>query len=283
MAMSARRERRTCHYVIESRADSTRGVAKNYVRIDILLQPQALYCPWTVSMNASFSQYASRFLNNRTLADSSQASLPLFYSFHESEEGESLPASRLAQQETALSRDDLELDEHGEPRLRGDEELEDPYLRLDEEEDNNDTNTILKASLPLIGSIEPSTQGGWLAHQISPLPSRTPTPSTSPPTPPAATTTHLALTESLLPRDSVSRSAFFLPEPGRTPLFKYNDTNWTILWCTAFTICCIASVFSFFVTSVSFKATVFFNSLSITFRSLLFLHHTQASFVLCHF
>lgn len=128
--------------------------------------------------------------------------------------------------------------------------MEDPYLRLDEEEDNNDADTFMKASLPLIGSIEPSTQGGWLAHQASPLPSRTPTPSTSPPTPPVPTTTHLTLTESLLPRDSISRSAFFLPEPGRTPLFKYNDTNWTILWCTAFTICCIASVFSFFVTSI---------------------------------
>lgn len=205
-------------------------------------------------MNASFSQYASKFLNDRSLLDSSlTSSQPLFYSFHESEEAESLPASRLVPQPTAQSRDDLELDEHGEPRLRGDEEVEDPYLRLDEE-DNNDN---LKDSLPLIGLIEPSTQGGWLAHQISPLPSRTPTPSIPSSTPPFVESsplpppTRVTLTESLLPRDSVSRSAFFLPDPGRTPLFKYNDTNWTILWCTAFTICCIASLVSLFVTSVS--------------------------------
>ena len=202
-------------------------------------------------MTSSFSQYASKFLNARLATGSSLASSqPLFYSFQESSDGEgSIGRLRPAVQ----SRDDLELDDNGEPRLRGDEELDDPYLRLDED----DGDGTLRESARLLASEVPSTQGGWLAHQTSPLPSRAPTP--TPPSsedspssnvddtrPPIRTN----LTESLLPRDGVSRSVFFLPDPGRTPRHRYNDANWTVLWCTALLISVLASVLSLFLTRV---------------------------------
>jgi len=205
-------------------------------------------------MTSSFSQYASRFLNNRAGQSSSLASSqPLFYSFQESEDGEdSTGRLRISIQ----SRDELELDEHGEPRLRGDEDLDDPYLRLDED-DNEGT---LKDSAPLITSELPSRQGGWLAHQTSPLPSRSPTPTASPDSPPPpihyvieTQPTRTTLTESLLPRDGISRSLFSLPEPGRVPRHKYNDTTWTVLWCTAISICAVALLLSLFLINVSLK------------------------------
>ncbi|KIJ23953.1 hypothetical protein M422DRAFT_275371 [Sphaerobolus stellatus SS14] len=200
-------------------------------------------------MTASFSQYASRFLNNRVAPGSSLASSqPLFYSFQDSEDGE---ASTERLKVSIQSRDELEHDEHGEPRLRGDEDLDDPYLRLDEDDDQG----TLKDSAPLMTSEVPGRQGGWLAHQTSPLPSRspTPTPPSSPELPivsprervdpqPARST----LTESLLPRDGISRSVFSLPDPGRVPRHKYNDSSWTILWCTGLSICGLAFLLSLF-------------------------------------
>ena len=202
-------------------------------------------------MTSSFSQYASKFLNTRLAPGASMASSqPLFYSFQESSDGES-SIGRL--RPPVQSRDDLELDDHGEPRLRGDEDLDDPYLRLDED----DGDSTLKESARLIASEVPSTQGGWLAHQTSPLPSRSPTPpspSSQSSTPPAAVdprpSSRPTLTESLLPRDGVSRSVFFLPDPGRTPRHRYNDANWTVLWCTCLLILFLASIFTLSLTKV---------------------------------
>lgn len=203
-------------------------------------------------MTSSFSQYASKFLNARIAANSSLASSqPLFYSFQESSDGEGSISGRL--RPSLQSRDDLELDDHGEPRLRGGEELDDPYLRLDED----DGEGTLKESTRLIASEVPSTQGGWLAHQTSPLPSRSPTPpspslegTSLPNTVEPRQLTHATLTESLLPRDGVSRSVFFLPDPGRTPRHRYNDANWTVLWCTCLLILFLAFVLSLFLTQV---------------------------------
>ncbi|KAF8590436.1 hypothetical protein K439DRAFT_1644610 [Ramaria rubella] len=203
-------------------------------------------------MTSSFSQYASKFLNAKLAPSSSLASSqPLFYSFQDDSDGET-SLGRL--RPSVQSRDDLELDDHGEPRLRGEEELDDPYLRLDED----DGDGALRESAPLVASEVPSTQGGWLAHQTSPLPSRSPSPispssADSPPPhmlepqPPTRST----LTESLLPRDGISRSVFSLPDPGRTPRHRYNDANWTVLWCTAVSICFVASILSLFLTQYS--------------------------------
>ncbi|KAF8495388.1 plasma-membrane choline transporter-domain-containing protein [Gautieria morchelliformis] len=200
-------------------------------------------------MTSPFSQYASKFLNARLGPSASlESSQPLFYSFQESSEGEgSIGRLRTAVQ----SRDDLELDDHGEPRLRGDEDVDNPYLRLDED----DGDGTLRESPRLIASEVPSTQGGWLAHQTSPLPSRSPTP-----TPPSSEgssprnpidpqpSIRAALTETLLPRDGISRSVFFLPDPGRTSRHRYNDATWTVLWCTALLISFLASLLSLFLT-----------------------------------
>jgi hypothetical protein len=201
-------------------------------------------------MTSSFSQYANKYLLSGRLAPNASlaSSQPLFYSFQDSSDGESSTGRGKPPQQ---SRDELELDEHGEPRLRGDEEVDDPYLRLDED----DGDHTLKESAPLIASEAPSTQGGWLAHQTSPLPSRSPTPTSpeSPESPPPhliepRPPTRTTLTESLLPRDGVSRSVFSLPVPGRIPRHKYNDASWTVLWCTSLTVCFLAFIFVLFLT-----------------------------------
>ncbi|KAG8903441.1 hypothetical protein FRB99_003263 [Tulasnella sp. 403] len=63
-------------------------------------------------------------------------------------------------------------------------------------------------------------------------------------TPPPTRTT---LSESLLPRDGISRSLFSLPDPRRIPRRKYNDSPWTVLWCTAILVCGVASIFVLFI------------------------------------
>lgn len=233
-------------------------------------------------MTSSFSQYASKFLNARLAPGSSLASSqPLFYSFQESSDGEgSIGRLRPAVQ----SRDDLELDDNGEPRLRGDEDLDDPYLRLDEE----DGDGTLRESARLLGvaSEVPSTQGGWLAHQTSPLPSRSPTP--TPPSsedspPPNEEPPPPTLTESLLPRDGISRSVFFLPDPGRTPRHRYNDPNWTVLWCTALLISFLASILSLFLTKVRQFSSIRALVPHLIYSHHRFPHHSPHSLALSHF
>lgn len=74
------------------------------------------------------------------------------------------------------------------------------------------------------------------------VPSDTTTPSISSPI------TRLELTESLLPRDNVTRSVFSLPEPGRTPRHKYHDPLWTVAWCTSLLFCAVGLLSTFFLT-----------------------------------
>lgn len=158
---------------------------------------------------------------------------------------------------------------------------DDPYLDDAELEEEYGLHEDVD-SIPLIASgtrspviPAPTPAPGWLAHfsvsrHNSPLPPRaqsSPSMSSgSPPTsrrtsdssdpppflerssaslsPPTRTT----LSESLLPRDGVSRSLFTLPDPGRVPRRKYNDSVWTAVWCAAILVCAIGSVVILFFT-----------------------------------
>ncbi|KAJ8092521.1 hypothetical protein PM082_023774 [Marasmius tenuissimus] len=146
----------------------------------------------------------------------------------------------------------------------GDEE--DPYLRLDEEE------TIRR---PRSQSRSPSPQGGWLAHQgrLSSSSSSTsssdsddeepppdilvqrPGPHGRPHPPPRTNRdpVSLSLTESLLPRDGVTRpiDVFSLPDPRFTSRNrrKFQDSIWTALWLTGVSVCLVASIVLLFATS----------------------------------
>lgn len=172
----------------------------------------------------------------------------------------------------------------GDHRSRGRDTQEDPYLRLDEEDMPPGASRHASQSIPLMASDYGQAESqdfpkGWLAHQASPprrfrasspSPSRSsfdsPGPiagpshrhvqpsllSQSPPPPPPRTRepVSLSLTESLLPRDGTSRpfDVFSLPDPRHISRArrKFNDSHWTILWCTGVTIClffCILLIF----------------------------------------
>ena len=153
---------------------------------------------------------------------------------------------------------------------------DDPFINdtyFDDDEDPGIHGGLLADSIPLIASDimeskpAPRSSGapGWLAHISrfhSPMPpaseasSEISSPRTSSseppdyllgrgPTPPPTRTT---LSESLLPRDGITRSIFSLPEPGRIPKRKYNDSIWTSIWCFALLICGIGSIIVLFVT-----------------------------------
>lgn len=136
-------------------------------------------------------------------------------------------------------------------------------------------------SIPLIASrarspVRPvaAPAPGWLAHfstsrQPSTLhikdhsPLTSPSPSSSPQSSPRSSEssepppfparghtpppTRTTLSESLLPRDGISRSLFSLPDPRRIPRRKYNDSPWTVLWCTAILVCGVASIIVLFI------------------------------------
>ncbi|KAF9218266.1 hypothetical protein BS17DRAFT_721874 [Gyrodon lividus] len=125
---------------------------------------------------------------------------------------------------------------------------------------------------------------GWLAHQVSPprrprSPSLSPSPSPSslnspgsipgpsqqPPKSPLRLQLHplpppqrtrepvsLSLTESLLPRDGTIRpiDVFSLPDPRHMSRArrKFNDVNWTIIWCIGVTTCFFFSILLLFIT-----------------------------------
>lgn len=161
---------------------------------------------------------------------------------------------------------DTDLDDLDDPHIRESEvsrstrrrpeEDDDPYLRLDEDEQTPTTNFHSKhrnaqlQRVPFIqsdnaSSVSSSRHGGWLAHLASspfrhspsPSPSRSSTSSDSEPPPdlvfPAGSQTRvshppppssrqpvsLSLTESLLPRDGLARpiDVFNLPDPRHTP------------------------------------------------------------------
>ncbi|KIL67089.1 hypothetical protein M378DRAFT_74370 [Amanita muscaria Koide BX008] len=239
-------------------------------------------------MATSFAVYASQFLNrqNNGMSLSQTSSQPMFYSFTTDGNG-------------SHDGHSPDLDDLNDPHLRSShggkqgqevraipEEDEDPYLRLDEDENTGRTGYDKRAghqqSVPLIASEQrsesPDSPRGWLAHLASPpmrrVRSPSPVPSTesgdSDPPPdllvpgrssraqhprPASPATKqpqsLSLTESLLPRDGRTRplDVFSLPDPRHTPRRrrKYNDSIWTVLWCTSVSICLFFSILVLFV------------------------------------
>ncbi|KAH0826975.1 plasma-membrane choline transporter-domain-containing protein [Lanmaoa asiatica] len=173
----------------------------------------------------------------------------------------------------------------GDHRSRVRDIEEDPYLRLDEEDMPPGASSHASQSIPLMTSDYGPAESqefpkGWLAHQASPprrLRASSPSPSRSsldspgpiagpshrriqpilhsqsPPPPPPRTRepVSLSLTESLLPRDGTSRpiDVFSLPDPRHISRArrKFNDSHWTILWCTGVTICFFFSILLIFI------------------------------------
>ncbi|KAG8890579.1 hypothetical protein FRB98_007133 [Tulasnella sp. 332] len=160
---------------------------------------------------------------------------------------------------------------------------DDPYLDDAELEEEYALHEDVD-SMPLIASgtrspmrATPAPAPGWLAHfsvsrHNSPLPPKhqssrsssseslssppsSPRTSDSSDPPPfldrdaSSPPTRTTLSESLLPRDGISRTLFTLPEPGRVPRRKYNDSTWTALWCTALLMCALGSIVILFVTT----------------------------------
>jgi len=159
---------------------------------------------------------------------------------------------------------------------------EDPYLRLDEDDFPPGASSHAAQSIPLMSSNYDQAESqdfpkGWLAHQASPpRRPRSPPPSSSSssldspgslagwsaprdtrlktPPPPPPRQSHepvsLSLTESLLPRDGTTRpiDVFSLPDPQRPSRSrrKFNDSSWTIVWCTGVAICLFFSILLLF-------------------------------------
>ncbi|KAI6040562.1 hypothetical protein EDC04DRAFT_2867547 [Pisolithus marmoratus] len=247
-------------------------------------------------MAKSFAQYASEFLHPNPNPESSlSSSQPLFFSFTTDDEGS---RNWNDDDHDAADLDDPHLRDSRASRVsrRGaggvggvgrtsiDEE-EDPYLRLDQDEDQMPPGASRHAaqSVRLMASNygEAESQDfpkGWLAHQASPprRAPRSPSPSPSsrssldspgslamlgqpsmprhkqlptPPPPPPRQSLSLSLTQSLLPRDGATRplDVFSLPDPKRSlPRRKFNDSSWTIVWCTGVAICLFFSVLLLF-------------------------------------
>ncbi|KAF8958026.1 plasma-membrane choline transporter-domain-containing protein [Flammula alnicola] len=160
---------------------------------------------------------------------------------------------------------------------------EDPYLRLDEDEHvgragfrPGQQRTQTQQAIPLIArSPSPDSPPGWLAHLAhSPRRSSSPAPSSStsdssppadlltrpqttahaplPPPPPPLEPHSLSLTDSLLPRDGLTRplDVFTLPDPRHTPRKrrKHHDAAWISLWLGLVTLCTFFSIFLLFTT-----------------------------------
>lgn len=234
-------------------------------------------------MASSFATYASQFLNRQNigLSTSQTSAQPLFYSFTTDGGG-----SQGAQDTHLDDLNDPHLrsshDARQETRALQDED-DDPYLRLDEDESArtiHDNRAFHPQSVPLIASSHrsesPESQRGWLAHLASPVRrARSPSPSPSTdsdvsepppdlfvpgpsrarqPLPPPSNIQpqSLSLTESLLPRDGHTRplDVFSLPDPRHTPRGrrKFNDSIWTVLWCTGVSICAFFSILILFLT-----------------------------------
>ncbi|KAG8839821.1 hypothetical protein FRC18_003833 [Serendipita sp. 400] len=196
---------------------------------------------------ANFSSYASKFLNQSLLPNTSTvANEPLFYSMAESSH-------------------DGDLDD-GDPHLRrsrGDGRDYDPFnledIPDDEREEAAGFDTSIndvQDSLPLL------LQSNWrlttqqqTQHQLqSPTSSSTSSDGSMPmgldlleddrPQQPA-------LTQSLLPRSANPAFVFSLPHPGRIPRRKYNDAGWAMLWYSCLAVCGVGFVFTLFSSSPS--------------------------------
>ncbi|KAI6138124.1 plasma-membrane choline transporter-domain-containing protein [Pisolithus tinctorius] len=260
-------------------------------------------------MAKSFAQYASEFLMQQHPESSLSSSQPLFFSFTTDDEGSrngndndhdvadlddphlrDSRASRVSRRGIGSSSGG---GRSGTGKVRADmDEEEDPYLRLDQDEDGDEmppgASRHAAQSARLLASNYGQAESqdfpkGWLAHQASPprraprSPSPSPSPSsrssldspgslamlgqpstprhkrlqTPPPPPPRQSREplSLSLTQSLLPRDGTTRplDVFSLPDPKRSlPRRKFNDSTWTIVWCTGVSICLFFSVLLLF-------------------------------------
>jgi len=220
-------------------------------------------------MATSFAAYASQYLNrqnqNNGESTMSSSSQPMFFSFTTDD------GSHVGHDSDLV--DDMD-DPHlraSESELRIQEEDEDPYLRLDEDENVSRTGFVRgQQVIPLITrSPSPNSPPGWLAHLAgSPRRSVSPASSSSdssppahlfqhqdrpPPPPPIPKTVHsLSLTDSLLPRDGRTRpfDVFSLPDPRHTPRKrrKYHDSIWTSVWLGSVTLCVFFCILLLFLT-----------------------------------
>ena len=140
-----------------------------------------------------------------------------------------------------------------------------PYIQFDDESEVADQQED-EESIPMITSLGFSRQSqphrspelsdgqlGSISSQHSDSQGEPdhlldhPQPPSPSPTPPV---TRVELTESLLPRDNLNRSIFSLPDPGRIPRHKYNDSPWIAIWCTSLLLCTVGLILTFFLTHV---------------------------------
>lgn len=245
-------------------------------------------------MTASFAAYASQFLNRQQQhpgSSISSTSQPLFYSFT-TDNGSQTALDMSHAHDDLDDEDDPHLGRSSELLARFKSSLpsvdddDDPYLRLDEDERPLSQTTRFNAdSVPLIeseriedsDSDEPPQAQGWLAHQ-APMSYRVPPSppsdsSSDPGSPPAdlfatparvvptVTNPQLSnpLTDSLLPRDGISRpmDVFSLPDPrihsrGRVVC---KDASWTMVWLGSVAACIVGSFIILFTTSSNPKGS----------------------------
>lgn len=237
-------------------------------------------------MAKSFAQYASQFLNHQqNPASSLSSSQPLFFSFT-TDEGSRAGGDDDADLDDVDDPHLRQSSRGSYRSRANDVDEEDPYLRLDEGEFPPGASYRASQSIPLMASDYGQAESqdypkGWLAHQTSPprrvrSPLRSPSSSSldssspavesrrlvpdlsaryqlHPPPPPRAhepVSLSLSLTQSLLPRDGTSRpvDVFSLPDPRHITRSrrKFNDSHWTIVWCTGVSICVFFSVLLLF-------------------------------------
>ncbi|EJD05774.1 uncharacterized protein FOMMEDRAFT_139123 [Fomitiporia mediterranea MF3/22] len=229
-------------------------------------------------MAASFTAYASQFLNRQQRPPSSlSTSQPLFYSFTTDDGSRIGDMSDVAEFD---DDDDPHLGRNSDYQLRHTDlphdDDDDPYLRLDDEGSPLVRTARFAAdALHPIASENTRTEQtttpvqGWLSHQaplsyrVSPsLPSDTSSEPSAPPEdflvqptqPVTRSNQENTLTESLLPRDGISRplDVFFLPDPRphvRRGRAVHRDHHWTAAWLASVTACLIGSFTILFTTS----------------------------------
>ncbi|CAE6445513.1 unnamed protein product [Rhizoctonia solani] len=225
-------------------------------------------------MPASFSTYASQFLSQ------SRNEQPMFYSMAEGSE------SQLGHSRSQVDDDGLPMLPGGSLDSRSSTpHVENPYLDEGELDDMMPDSIPLIASPPRSPSPRRPAAAGWMAHlsqsahpraramsphfdssedeesdegsdesEDLPLFPSSPSPQSYPTPPPPPTrrdidSSHIDLTESLLPRDGLERSVFSLQDPARTPFRKYNDPIWTALWCTSILFSLVGSIVIIFFTN----------------------------------
>ncbi len=237
----------------------------------------------TASFAAYASQFLNRQNQHAPSASESSSSQPLFYSFTTDNGSRAGDDTILAHGDELGDDDDPHLRQSNDylssingysSQQIGDigdaYDDDDPYLRLDEEDPPMASSARHQEySVPLIASETPETTQGWLAHHATTSYCPSPSPAvdsdsdsgdpppelfaaaattanrnyTASPLPPPRTHNSHPLTESLLPRDGVSRpvDVFSLPDPRhpRRGRAARRDHSWTVAWLFCLTACAI--------------------------------------------